>query len=73
MSFFRLLLLFLLGWIVWRLLRPSSRKTTEKRDDPETIAACALCGVYVPESEMVRDRNGQKYCCQAHLRQANTQ
>ncbi|MDR0234498.1 MAG: hypothetical protein LBI31_06850 [Zoogloeaceae bacterium] len=69
MSLFRLFILFLLGWIVWRLLRPSSRETESrpKKDAPETITACAWCGVYVPESEIITDRKGQGYCCQAHL------
>ncbi|MCL2022334.1 MAG: hypothetical protein FWG81_09765 [Betaproteobacteria bacterium] len=71
MSLFRLFLMFLLGWIVWLLLRPSSHKTTsrpaEKKDAAESIAACAWCGVYVPENEMILSGKGEKYCCQAHL------
>jgi len=70
MSLLRILLLFFLGWIVWRLLRPASRTRTqrmEKEKASENMTACAWCGVYVPEHEMIRDKRGQKYCCPAHL------
>lgn len=78
MSLFRLLLLFLLGWIVWRLLRPSPPqktkfKPTEKKEALETIAACAWCGMYVPENEMLVSAKQDKYCCAEHLSLADSQ
>ncbi|MDR1849373.1 MAG: hypothetical protein LBQ75_04975 [Zoogloeaceae bacterium] len=70
MSLLRILIFFVLGWIVWRLLRPAARNKVPRqpaKEISENMAACVWCGIYVPESEMVQDRKGQKFCCQAHL------
>ncbi|MDR2636956.1 MAG: hypothetical protein LBB55_01310 [Zoogloeaceae bacterium] len=80
-SLLRLLLIFVLGWIVWRLLRPdasrSARTSAEKPDagngDDERIAACAWCHVYVPEKEMTQAQDGRRYCCAEHLRAAEAE
>lgn len=35
---------------------------------PQTIQACAHCGVHVPEGEAVQDEAGRTYCGDAHRR-----
>ncbi len=69
---FRLLLLALLAYAVYRLVRgprhPPSRPVPgpQRRVLPEQhMVRCAHCGVYVPEAEAVDDGD-HCYCSQAH-------
>ncbi|MDR0529204.1 MAG: hypothetical protein LBG69_06315 [Zoogloeaceae bacterium] len=66
--------------MIWRLLRPSARKTPPPPASShaasaagETIRACAHCGVHVPESEAVLCSDGTFYCSERHLRMARNQ
>ena len=67
-TFFRALLILAVIWLAWRLLRKLFRQETH-RPAPQrhipSMQACAYCGTYVPETELVRI--GQKiYCSHAH-------
>ena len=59
----KLILLFLLGYIVYRWLRsvsPIAEKKT-KGESAEAMLLCARCGVHFPSSEAVRE--GEKVFC----------
>ncbi|MDR3158311.1 MAG: hypothetical protein LBU11_04725 [Zoogloeaceae bacterium] len=66
----KFLLILLLCWIVWRLLRPAPRQKTPpspaREHGGEKMIACAHCGVYVPERETLRAENGRCYCSSEH-------
>ncbi|MDR0674138.1 MAG: hypothetical protein LBF93_10925 [Zoogloeaceae bacterium] len=66
------LFVLILCWIAWRLLRPALRKPPPSRAPPsrehdgERMIACAHCGIYAPEREMLRAKNGRCYCSPEH-------
>jgi hypothetical protein len=64
------LLLLLLLWVVWRILRPAPRRrpppAREHEGGGEKMIACAHCGVYAPEREMLRAKDGRYYCSPEH-------
>ena len=65
----RLILIALMGWIVWRLLAPAKIPKVKKQPEMhgvENVVACAHCGIYVPEREMLADADGRRYCCAEH-------
>ncbi|GBE10757.1 hypothetical protein BMS3Bbin12_00293 [bacterium BMS3Bbin12] len=67
---FRLLLLALLVFAVYRLIRGRSTRPPvpgpQQRTLPEQhMVRCAHCGVYVPETESIGDED-RRYCSQAH-------
>ncbi|HTH94463.1 MAG TPA: PP0621 family protein [Rhodocyclaceae bacterium] len=68
---FKLLILFFLGWLVWRALRPAAVPRPVHRaaqtSTGERMQACAHCGLNVPESEIL-SADGFAYCCDAHLK-----
>jgi uncharacterized protein len=54
--------------VIWwiKLSRPSSRAQRESSDDsPQTMVACAQCGVHLPEQDAVH-AGSARYCSQAH-------
>jgi uncharacterized protein len=63
------LILILLGWLIWRLLRPgrSVPPRAARSRGGEAMRACAQCGLNVPDSEAIRDGD-LAYCSDAHLR-----
>ena len=67
-TLFRVLLILALVWIAWRVLRRFLHRETPQSPNQRHIPsmqACAYCGTYVPETELVRI--GQKsYCSRAH-------
>ncbi|MDR2626036.1 MAG: hypothetical protein LBC37_06855 [Zoogloeaceae bacterium] len=71
----KFLLLFLLAWVVWRLLRPPAPRREMPPPPPpftrehggEKMLCCAHCGVYAPEREMLRAQDGRYYCSPEHL------
>ena len=61
------LFVLILCWIAWRLLRPALRKPPPSREHGgERMIACAHCGIYAPEREMLRAENGGWYCSPEH-------
>ncbi len=71
MGLVRLLLLFMVIWLAYRLVdrwRKGRRGVTHARRpalDSEKTVRCDHCGTFVPESEAVR-RGGRNYCSAAH-------
>ena len=66
----RLLLLFLIVWFLFWLLKKqfsgdSSPKTETKTEELQDMVACSYCGTHVPESLGVRAAD-KFYCCQQH-------
>jgi hypothetical protein len=67
----RLLLIAFIGWLVWRILRPvgsARRAKSAPTNRVENMRACAHCGVYALEREMLADADGRWYCCDEHKR-----
>ncbi|MDR1889357.1 MAG: hypothetical protein LBQ81_08305 [Zoogloeaceae bacterium] len=67
----RLVLIAFIGWLIWRLLAPAKAPGVKKKPETEApgvenMLACAHCGVYVPEGEMLADADGRRYCCAEH-------
>ena len=68
--FFRLLLLFLIIWFLFWLIR---KQITDKSadtpkldsDQAEDMIACDYCGTHVPRS-LVVESNQKRYCCKEH-------
>lgn len=73
MGILRLILLFVLGALLYRLwtrwrLQQAARRTPGRRNqgrDEGRMLACAHCGMYIPEQNAVRD-DGQVFCSTAH-------
>ena len=57
----KLILLFLLGYIVYRWLRSAGPIAEKKSESAEAMLLCARCGVHFPSSEAVRE--GEKVFC----------
>ena len=67
---FRLLLLFLIVWFLfWMLKKQFSNENDEepqpKLKDAEDMVACSICGTHVPKSLSIQT-NQKFYCCQEH-------
>lgn len=67
---FRLLLLFLIVWFLFWIIKKqiSGKNTTEPKlstQQAEDMIACDYCGTHVPKSLVVQSE-GKKYCCQDH-------
>lgn len=69
MGLLRLILLFVLGALLYRLWKRWREQQAARRPaathDQGRMLACAHCGVYFPEQDAVRDGE-QVYCCAAH-------
>ncbi len=61
----------LLAWLVWHLLRRWQDKspTAAAEKEAERMVRCLACGLNLPESEAIADRNGF-YCSAAHQKSA---
>ncbi|MDX1804906.1 MAG: PP0621 family protein [Alcanivorax sp.] len=76
MGFIRLLIIGLLLYLAWRVVKqllpgaPSSTSQNPSHSDdaPEQMVKCMQCGVHVPASEAFSYR-GQHFCSQEHQRQ----
>jgi hypothetical protein len=44
----------------------TQRGRTERRIGAENMLRCEQCGIYVPESQGVRDRRGDFFCSELH-------
>ena len=69
---FRLLLLFLIVWFLFYLIKKQFNKVNSDRQNPnldnnsaEDMVACAHCGTHVPKSLAIVS-NDQYYCSQEH-------
>jgi uncharacterized protein len=64
----RLLFMAFIGWVIWRILRPAKARRVEEPSAPsvENMFACAHCGMYVSEREMLVGADGRRYCCAEH-------
>ena len=75
MGLIRILLIVLLIWVAWRLLRqallPDKNKDRQSGaggsgDSPTRMVKCAQCGVHLPESEAIQQEQ-QFFCNKDHL------
>ena len=68
MQFFILILVMLLGWIGFILIKnkiypiESNKVST---DSGQKMVACAVCDTHIPESEAII-KNGKTYCSKEH-------
>lgn len=58
-------------YLAMRTLYKRPQQTSTKHEHAEQMLACAHCGLHVPAHEAIMD-NTQAYCCEAHLKLANT-
>lgn len=67
---FRLLLLFLIVWFLFWIIKKqfadnSAEKPKLSTREAEDMIACDYCGTHVPGSLVVKSE-GKKYCCKEH-------
>lgn len=69
MTIIRLLALFLLFWLIFRIIRikmDKRRNLPKKQPKVTDIKKCSYCDVHIPESGAIK--SGDKYyCCSEHL------
>lgn len=59
---------------VWMLVSRTRRRVepprgapkAERPGQPDTMVACAHCGVHLPQADAVADAAGRPYCSDAH-------
>lgn len=67
----KLLLLAVIIWLVYALLKKYSRSVNKDEQTgsvvppPENMVRCARCGVHLPRSEAILSRD-ETFCCEAH-------
>ena len=75
MGLIRILLIVLLIWVAWRLLRQallpgpgagSGSGEANRGDSPTRMVRCAQCGVHLPEQEAVH-KDDHFFCGKEHL------
>ena len=73
MGLIRILLVVLLIWVAWRLLRQALLPGPDKDargngsgDSPTRMVRCTQCGVHLPEQEAVQ-QDQQFFCSKEHL------
>lgn len=69
MKFLLVIVVILVG--AWLLLgrrgsRPPPVKPAQKTADPQSMLACAHCGVHLPEADATKDAASRPYCSEAH-------
>lgn len=71
MILFRLILLFTIGFLVYRIYRivtgPRVSEETPRKLAGEQMVKCAFCDVHVPQADAVRDED-RWYCCEEHMK-----
>lgn len=67
MGLVRILLLALLVYVIWRLIRGAlgQRGTPAGGRDSQRMQRCEHCGLNVPEQEALR-HDGRHFCCLEH-------
>ncbi len=73
MLLFRLILLFAMAFIAWRIYRLAVAPRVRAREQPpklngEDMVECAFCSVHVPRAQAVSEAS-RWYCCEEHRRQ----
>ena len=66
----RLLFIFVIAFVVFRLLQSYRKHPPETGESPakiEDMVRCAQCGVHLPMSESILAQ-GRYYCCEDHRR-----
>ena len=68
----KIILLAVIGWLVYRLLKGYTHSVEQDRPVPppskaevEDMVRCAECGVHLPRSESILSK-GEFFCCEAH-------
>ena len=67
-SLIKLILVILLGWIGFTLVKKFMNPTEGKKassDSGQKMVACSLCDTHIPESEAI-SKNGKIYCSKEH-------
>ncbi|TDO98749.1 PP0621 family protein [Marinomonas balearica] len=69
------LLIFFIGWTIYRQInrylnqqKVKNAKSSQSKPG-ENMTPCAKCGIYVPESDLIKDAKGNLFCSQEHLSQ----
>ena len=68
MQFFILILVMLLGWIGFTLIKNKINPTESIKvssDSGQKMVACSVCDTHIPESEAII-KNGKTYCSKEH-------
>ncbi|GMR08102.1 MAG: hypothetical protein BMS9Abin26_1107 [Gammaproteobacteria bacterium] len=68
MNLIRLIVVFLVVWIIIRMLRNYLAKKTVAKQPPaqiDTMVKCKVCDLHIPEQEAIRCGDDY-YCCQEH-------
>ena len=68
MQFFILILVMLLGWIGFILIKNKINPIESNKvstDSGQKMVACAVCDTHIPESEAII-QNGKTYCSKEH-------
>jgi hypothetical protein len=65
--FIKLILVLLLGWIVFTLIKRFKPNTSSnsKGGHGQKMIACVICDTHVPESDVIV-KNGKNYCSKEH-------
>ena len=69
MTIIRILALFLLFWLIFRIIRikmDKRRIVTKKQSKIVDIKKCSYCGVHIPENEAIQS-DDKYYCCSEHV------
>ena len=68
MQLFILILVMLLGWTGFTLIKNKINPTENNKvssDPGQKMVACAVCDTHIPESEAII-KNGKTYCSKVH-------
>ena len=68
MSYLILILVMLLGWIGFTLIKNKINPIESNKvssDSGQKMVACAVCDTHIPESEAII-KNGKTYCSKEH-------
>ena len=66
--FIKLILVLLLGWIVFSLVKRfrQNNPSVSKSGKGQKMIACEVCDTHVPESDVIV-KNGKNYCSKEHV------
>ena len=68
MAYFILILVMLLGWIGFTLIKNKINPTESNKvssDSGQKMVACSVCDTHIPESEAII-KDGKTYCSKEH-------